>query len=117
MAINFGEELKRVVMAGVGAVAMTAEKSKELIDVLVEKGELTVEQGKAMNEELRRNVQEKVKENVTLVVKNPNVDKVVEKMDSMTPEEIEKIKAKLAEMEATNSEKDEEDNAEGSDNA
>ena len=86
MAINFGEELKRVVMAGVGAVAMTAEKSKELIDVLVEKGELTVEQGKAMNEELRRNVLEKLKEYVTLVEKNTNVYNVVEKLVYMTPE-------------------------------
>lgn len=109
---NLGEELKRVVLAGVGAVAMTAEKSKELVDALVEKGELTVEQGKAMNEELRRNVQEKVKENVTVVVKDTSAEKIVEKMDKMTPEELQMIKEKLAQME---DKAEDAENAEGSD--
>ncbi|NLG24627.1 MAG: hypothetical protein GX558_04680 [Clostridiales bacterium] len=33
------EGVRKAIMAGVGAVAMTAEKSKELIDQLVKKGE------------------------------------------------------------------------------
>ena len=49
-SFNLGEELRKVLLAGVGAVATTAEKSQELINQLVEKGELTVEQGKVMNE-------------------------------------------------------------------
>ena len=82
-SFNLGEELRKVLLAGVGAVATTAEKSQELINQLVEKGELTVEQGKVMNEELKRNIRDKVKENVTVVVKDdePSVDKVVETMD------------------------------------
>ena len=48
-SFNLGEELRKVLLAGVGAVATTAEKSQELINQLVEKGELTVEQGKVMN--------------------------------------------------------------------
>ena len=44
---NFSDDLKKIFLAGVGAVAMTAEKSKEMIDQLVTKGELTVEQGKS----------------------------------------------------------------------
>lgn len=42
---NLGESLKKVMLAGVGALATTAEKSKEILDDLVKKGELTVEQG------------------------------------------------------------------------
>lgn len=96
---DLGEELKKVVLAGIGAVATTAEKSKELIDQLVQKGEITVEQGKVMNEELKRNIQEKMKENVTVVVKEEaSVDKMVEKMDEMSPEELQAIKDKLARM-------------------
>lgn len=102
---DLGEELKKVVLAGIGAVATTAEKSKELVDQLVQKGELTVEQGKVMNEELKRNIQEKVKENVTVVVKEDlTADKVVEKMDKMSPEELQAIKDKLARMERENAE-------------
>lgn len=53
--INFGEGLRKVFLAGVGALATTVEKSQEIVDALVKKGELTVEQGKALNTELRHN--------------------------------------------------------------
>ncbi len=58
---NFSEDLKKVLLAGIGAVASTAEKSKEVVDDLVKKGELTVEQGKVLNEELKHNVAQKTK--------------------------------------------------------
>ena len=54
-------------LAGIGAAATTAEKSKELLDDMVEKGELTVEQGKALNEELKHNIKKTVKENVNVI--------------------------------------------------
>jgi polyhydroxyalkanoate synthesis regulator phasin len=50
--------VKKAFLAGVGAVAVGAEKSQELVDDLIKKGELTVEQGKALNEELTRRVKE-----------------------------------------------------------
>ena len=43
---NFGDGLRKVFLAGVGALATTVEKSQEIVDDLVKKGELTVEQGK-----------------------------------------------------------------------
>ena len=46
---NFSDDLKKVFLAGIGAAALTIEKSKEVVDELVEKGEITVEQGKALN--------------------------------------------------------------------
>lgn len=60
--MEFTEGLRKVFLAGVGAVATTAENAKELIDDLVEKGELTVAQGKALNEELKYTAKEKVKD-------------------------------------------------------
>ena len=39
--MDLGEGLKKVFLAGVGAVATTAETAKEVIDDLVSKGELT----------------------------------------------------------------------------
>lgn len=50
--------VKKAFLAGVGAVAVGAEKSQELVDDLIKKGELTVEQGKVLNEELTRRVKE-----------------------------------------------------------
>lgn len=105
-ALKLGDGLKNILLAGVGAVATTAEKSKEIVDQLVEKGELTVEQGKVMNEELRRNIKEKVKDNVTVVMKEDAVkaDAVVASMDAMSAEELQAIKDKLAQLEAKDAE-------------
>ena len=50
--------LKKVFLASVGAVAMGAEKSQEVVDDLIKKGELTVDQGKKLNEELTRKFKE-----------------------------------------------------------
>ena len=55
---DFGDGLRKVFLAGVGALATTVEKSQEIVDDLVKKGELTVEQGKALNAELKPQVQE-----------------------------------------------------------
>lgn len=55
---DLGEGLRKVMLAGIGALATTYEKGGELVDELVRKGELTVEQGKALNTELKRKVSE-----------------------------------------------------------
>ena len=44
---NFGDGLRKVFLAGVGALATTVEKSQEI-----------VEQGKALNAELKHKVEE-----------------------------------------------------------
>ena len=55
---DFGDGLRKVFLAGIGALATTVEKSQEIVDDLVKKGELTVEQGKALNAELKHKVAE-----------------------------------------------------------
>ena len=36
--MNIQEDLKKILLAGIGAVAVTAEKSKEVVEMLVDKG-------------------------------------------------------------------------------
>lgn len=60
MIDKLSEDMKKIVLLGVGAAALTAEKSKELIEELVKKGELSIEQGKVLNEELKHHIQTKV---------------------------------------------------------
>lgn len=48
--------LRKVFLAGVGTLANTKEKSEKLIDDLVKKGELTVEEGKTLNKDLTAKV-------------------------------------------------------------
>lgn len=54
MAIDFTKDVHALFLAGVGALAASVEKSQEILDSLIKKGELTVEQGKVLNEELKR---------------------------------------------------------------
>ena len=95
------EEAKKIFLAGLGAAAVTAEKSKKIIDELIKKGELTVDQGKVINEELKHKVSSKIKEHVTVNVTSPvDVESVKTAIDNMTPEELQQVKAKIAEKEA-----------------
>lgn len=54
--------LNKAFLATVGAVAITAEKSQQAVEDLVKKGELTVQQGKALNQELSRKAKEAASE-------------------------------------------------------
>lgn len=76
---DFSEGIKNAFLAGVGAVAYGAEKSQELIDDFIRKGELTVEQGKALNEELTRKVKE--------TTNNASDEFLRARMRAMTPEQ------------------------------
>ena len=90
---NFSDDLKKIFLAGVGAVAMTAEKSKEMIDQLVTKGELTVEQGKILNEELKHTISEKLKTSA-------DVKSMEKDLEKLSPEDLANLKAKIEELQA-----------------
>ena len=96
--MSISEELRKVLLAGIGAVATTAEKSKDLVDALVAKGELTVEQGKVLNEELKRNVSESIQQAKEKKAASSQ-NKVLEQMDQMTPEQLQQGKEKLEKLE------------------
>ena len=103
MLKSLGEDLKKIMLAGIGAVAVTSEKSMELIDDLVKKGQVTVEKGKELNEELKRNIKTKVQDtinehvNVTVVTKED--ENILDKLDTLSEEELQAIKAKLDALE------------------
>lgn len=88
---NLSEELKKVLLAGIGAVATTIEKSKDVVDELVKKGELTVEQGKALNEELKHN----------LTKKTVSVDQISKDLENINPKDLEILKEKITELQNT----------------
>ena len=54
---TIADGLKDVFLAGVGAMALGAEKTQELVEQLIAKGEITVEQGKAINSEVLKQAQ------------------------------------------------------------
>ena len=46
--------LKKILLAGIGSMAYTYEKGAEIVEDLIKKGEITISQGKEINQELKR---------------------------------------------------------------
>ena len=90
---NIGDGFKNIFLAGIGAMAYTGEKGKEIIDQLVEKGEITLDQGKELNKELKRKAGE------TSVSLRDGALEAYMKM--MTPEDREAFAAKAVELAAS----------------
>lgn len=87
---NFGDGFKNIFLAGIGAMAITGEKTKELVDQLVAKGELTVDQGKEINSELKHKAEDAfgtARENALEAF-----------MATLTPEQRAEFAAKAAEL-------------------
>ena len=86
---KFGDGIKTIILAGIGAVAYSAEKGQEIIGDLVKKGEITVEQGKDLNKDLQRSFKE------SMGKRGIDVDEISEKLTKMSTEELGKIKEQL----------------------
>ena len=100
-----GAEMKKIMLAGIGAVALTTEKAKDLVDDLVKKGEITVEQGKVLNEELKGIVKAKVREQASAAA---DADFVMDTLAHLSDEELAAVKAKIAEKEQKKDEPEQE---------
>ena len=87
------ETLENVMLMGLGALAMTNEKAQELKEELLKKGTEAYENGKALNEELKHNISEKIKDNVTVVVEKPEINKedLAQKIESLSDEDKKEI--------------------------
>lgn len=55
---NIAESFQNIFLAGVGALALGGEKAKVIIDDLVDRGQVTVEQGRKINAELKHKAAE-----------------------------------------------------------
>lgn len=95
--LDLGENLRKLILAGVGVAAVTKEKGADVLDELVKKGKLTIEQGKVLNEELKHNIKDAIRENVTIVTPP---DDVISAVDSLSDEQLEALKAHIAAREA-----------------
>lgn len=84
--------LRKMFLAGVGAVATGAEKTQEVVEELVKKGELTVEQGKTLNQELTRKAKE--------VAETTSDSALRARLSTMSAEERAAFAEKVAQMSA-----------------
>ena len=102
---QLGESIRKLILAGIGAAAVTKEKAEVVLQDLVKKGELTVEQGKVLNEELKHNLKDAIRDNVTV---NVVTDDVLDAVDGMDAEQLEALKQRIAQAEAAQGEENQE---------
>ena len=102
--MELGEGLQKILLVGIGTAAVTAEKSKEILDELVRKGELTVEQGKVLNQELKHNIKSTVKTAADSVKENAarknEQEELKATISKLTPEQLAAVKAQIESMQA-----------------
>lgn len=87
---QLGESIRKLILVGIGAAAVTKEKSESILRELVKKGELTVEQGKVLNEELKHSVKEAIRDNVTVHVVKPEED-----LDNLDDAQLEALRQRV----------------------
>ena len=121
---QLSDGIRKLILAGIGAVAATKEQSEVILDELVKKGELTVEQGKVLNEELKHNIKDAIRDNVTLHIVTDEDDEekpedgrdeseaapqgdLMDAVDSMDDEQLTALKARIQAAEAARAEKNE----------
>lgn len=78
-------DAKSIFLAGVGAAAMTYEKASEVIDSLVKKGKITVNEGMELSRDLKRDIKKS-----TADAKEKAVD-TFESMKPLTKEDLKQI--------------------------
>ena len=113
---QLSEGIRKLILAGIGAVAATKEKSEVILDDLVTKGEI--------NEELKHNIKDAIRDNVTLHIVTDEDDEekpedggdeseaapqgdLMDAVDSMDDEQLTALKARIQAAEAARAEKNE----------
>ena len=86
------ESIKEVLLMGLGAISLTGEKANELKKELLEKGESLYKEGSIKNEELKRDIKEKIKENTNIKVTTASKEELVEIINNLSDEEKESTK-------------------------
>ncbi len=93
------ESIRRLGLLGIGAVAITEEKVKQVVNELVEKGEMSTEEGKTLVREL---LTEKKKQAQELEEKiSGDVQNAIGKSKIASKDDVSRLEDKITELEKT----------------
>ncbi|MEZ7648114.1 phasin family protein [Streptococcus constellatus] len=82
------DELKKVLLAGIGLTSMTYDKASEFVKELIAKGRLTVDEGKQLQSELKRKAKEQTAESQVEQIDNvyatkKDIERLEDKLDQL----------------------------------
>lgn len=98
------DDIKNVLLAGIGSAAYSYEKANKLVDDMVNKGKLTINEGKELSEELKRTIKSKseaVAEKVSDVkpLTKEDMASLLKEMNFATKDDLCDIKERLTKLE------------------
>lgn len=89
--------LRKLLLAGIGSVATTYEKAEGIVDELVKKGEIAVNDGKELNEELKRKTDKYRTEDGALTVQS--LKAALSDLNLATKKDIDELKKRVEKLE------------------
>ncbi|WP_312649404.1 hypothetical protein [Proteiniclasticum sp.] len=89
------EELRKLLLTTVGAAALSMEKIDSTVTELIEKGKLSVKEGKELREELIRKKKEAEVEALT----KEDLDRIIESLNYAGKREVELLEERVARLE------------------
>jgi len=87
--------LRNLILAGIGSAAYSVEKGMEIIDELVKKGELTINQGKELNQELRNRFNQGNRQGADQSLAR----QIIASINPATKEELQSLEARVSRLE------------------
>ncbi len=91
MKIN--DDVRKVMMAGIGALSAVAEKTQETLDALAKKGEEALDHGQVLNEKLRHKIHQAFREEDAPA--GPGKADILHALERLSPDEQREIREKL----------------------
>ena len=91
-------------MAGIGSAAYTYEKATKLVDELVKKGRITVEEGKDLSEELKKTIKDKTEdikdkaESIKPLTKE-DISNLLKEMNFVSKSDFDKLNERILKLE------------------
>lgn len=86
-------DLKKMILAGIGGASLSYDKAEEMVEKLASKGQITVDQGKKLSEELIRKGKGKLKDDA---IDKDEIQAILLQMNVAQRKDIEELEAKIA---------------------
>ncbi len=100
MMDQFGDELKKMLKAGLGAVAAGLEKGQDVIEDLARKGEPLYEQAKTAVADAAGKVKQAVSDGIEAMNAKPQVQELIDSLRGMGADAWKQVREALDEFEA-----------------
>jgi polyhydroxyalkanoate synthesis regulator phasin len=95
------DELRNLILAGIGTAATSYEKASKMVDDMVKKGKLTIDEGKELSEELKRNIKDTVKDKKEepKPLTKEEMASLLKEINFVTKDELDELKSRITKIE------------------